>query len=57
VIESVPAAVDLRVLEDLLKAGGDKFGAVAGKAARAVEWRSALELPTEFVRHPGSATV
>jgi len=49
VIESVPEMPDLRVMEDFLKARGDTFGAIAGKAARPAEWRSALELPTEFV--------
>src|ERR1022692_1071477 len=49
IIESVPEMPDLRLMEDLLKARGDKFRAVAGKAAKPVEWRSALELPTEFV--------
>jgi nucleotide-binding universal stress UspA family protein len=36
-------------MEDHLKARGDKFRAAAGKAAKPPEWRSALELPTEFV--------
>jgi nucleotide-binding universal stress UspA family protein len=36
-------------MEDLLKARGEKFRAVAGVAVTTVEWRSALELPTEFV--------
>jgi nucleotide-binding universal stress UspA family protein len=49
VIASVPEMADLEVMEDLLKARGDTFCAVAGKAGRAAQWRSALELPTEFV--------
>jgi nucleotide-binding universal stress UspA family protein len=49
VIESVPDIADLQVMEDLLKARGEKFRAVAGAAVTTVEWRSALELPTEFV--------
>jgi nucleotide-binding universal stress UspA family protein len=47
VIEAVPEATDLELMEDVLKGRGDKFRAVAG--ARAPEWRSALELPNEFV--------
>jgi len=49
VIEAVPEAADLQLMEDLLKARGDKFRALAGTAGKPVEWRSALELPTEFV--------
>jgi nucleotide-binding universal stress UspA family protein len=49
VIEFVPDIADLQVMEDLLKARGERFRAVAGAAVRTVEWRSALELPTEFV--------
>jgi nucleotide-binding universal stress UspA family protein len=49
VIESVPDMADLQVMEDLLEARGNTFRAVAGKAARPAEWRSALELPSEFV--------
>ena len=45
-IESMPELPDLAVMEDLLKARGDRFRAIAGKAA---EWRSGIELPTEFV--------
>ncbi len=48
-IESVPEMPDLQVMEELLKARGDKFRAVADAAARPVQWRSALDLPTEFV--------
>ncbi len=48
-IEAVPEPVDLQVMEDLLKARGDTFRVLADKAAAPVEWRSALELPTEFV--------
>jgi nucleotide-binding universal stress UspA family protein len=49
VIESVPDIADLQAMEDLLKARGEKFRAVAGTAVTTVEWRSALELPTELV--------
>jgi nucleotide-binding universal stress UspA family protein len=49
VIEAVPEPADLQVMENLLKARGDMFRALAGKAAVPVEWRSSLELPTEFV--------
>ena len=49
VIKTVPDIADLQVMEDLLKARGERFRATAGTAARRVEWRSALELPTEFV--------
>jgi nucleotide-binding universal stress UspA family protein len=49
VLESVPDLADLQAMEDFLKAKGDKFRAVADKAGGPVEWRSALELPTEFV--------
>jgi len=48
-LESVPDVADLRVIEDFLKARGDKFRAIADKAGGPVEWRSALELATEFV--------
>jgi nucleotide-binding universal stress UspA family protein len=47
--EPAPDLVDLPVMEELLKARGDTFRALAGQAVRQVEWRSALELPTEFV--------
>jgi nucleotide-binding universal stress UspA family protein len=49
VIQTVPDISDLQVMEDLLKAKGARFCAIAGKTVRTVEWRSALELPTEFV--------
>jgi len=48
-IESVPELPDFQLMEDHLKIRGDKFRAAAGKAAKPPEWRSALELPTEFV--------
>jgi hypothetical protein len=48
-IESVPDIADLQVMEDLLKATGERFRATAGTAAGTVEWRSALKLPTEVV--------
>jgi nucleotide-binding universal stress UspA family protein len=48
-IEAVPDMPDLKVMEELLKARGDKFRAVADAAARPAQWRSALDLPTEFV--------
>jgi nucleotide-binding universal stress UspA family protein len=47
--EPAPDLVDLPVMEELLKARGDTFHALVGQAVRQVEWRSALELPTEFV--------
>jgi nucleotide-binding universal stress UspA family protein len=49
VIEAMPEPADLQLMEDVLKARGDTFRAVAGKAGGAPQWRSALELPTEFV--------
>jgi nucleotide-binding universal stress UspA family protein len=49
VIEPVPEMADLPAMEDFLKDRGDKLRAVAGKAGRPAEWRSAIELPTEFV--------
>jgi nucleotide-binding universal stress UspA family protein len=49
VIEAVPDPADLQLMEDVLKRRGDKFRAVAGKSGGAPQWRSALELPTEFV--------
>jgi nucleotide-binding universal stress UspA family protein len=49
VIEPVPEMADLQMMEDLLEARGDKLRAVAGRAGRPLEWRSGLELPTEFV--------
>lgn len=49
VIETPPEVVDLEVMEDLLKRRGDAFRAIAERAIGAVEWRSALELPTELV--------
>jgi nucleotide-binding universal stress UspA family protein len=54
-IEPVPDLADLRVMEDVLKTRGEKFRALAGKASRPAEWRSALELPTEFVLREGRA--
>ncbi len=48
-IDAVPEMPDLQVMEELLKARGDKFRAVAEAAARPAQWRSALDLPTEFV--------
>jgi nucleotide-binding universal stress UspA family protein len=48
-IESGPEPADLQVMEDLLKARGAAFRALAGAAGGTVEWRAALELPTEFV--------
>ena len=55
IIESLPEPADLQVMEDLLKARGDTFAALAGKTAKPVEWRSALELPTEFVLREAAA--
>jgi nucleotide-binding universal stress UspA family protein len=49
IIEPVPEMADSQAMEDLLKARGDKLRAVAGNTGRPVEWRSALQLPTEFV--------
>jgi hypothetical protein len=49
VIESVPEEVDLQVMSGLLKSRGDEFRAVAGLEARRVDWRTALELPSEFI--------
>ena len=51
-IESMPELPDLAVMEDLLKTRGDRFRAIAGKGA---EWRSGIELPTEFVVREGRA--
>jgi nucleotide-binding universal stress UspA family protein len=48
-IEPVPDLADLKMMEDLLKARGEKFRALAGKASKPPDWRAALELPTEFV--------
>jgi nucleotide-binding universal stress UspA family protein len=47
----VPEAelVDLPVMEDVLKTRGDKFRALVGRDVKQAEWRSALDLPTEFV--------
>jgi nucleotide-binding universal stress UspA family protein len=49
VIETVPEPGELQVMEGLLKARGDKFRSLVDKGVRQVEWRSALDLPTEFV--------
>jgi nucleotide-binding universal stress UspA family protein len=49
VIESVPNESDLEVMSGLLKAKGEEFRALAGREGRPVEWRSALELPSEFI--------
>ncbi len=48
-IESMPELPDLAVMESLLKARGERFRAIAGKTAKPPEWRSGIELPTEFV--------
>lgn len=49
VIAPVPGLADLQMMADLLKTRGEKFRALAGKTSKPPEWRSALELPTEFV--------
>jgi nucleotide-binding universal stress UspA family protein len=49
VVESMPAEVDLQVMSGLLKAKGEEFRAIVGRTGRPVEWRSALELPNEFL--------
>jgi len=49
VVAPVPEPADLQAMEDVLKARADRFRAIAAAAARPVEWRSALELPTQFV--------
>ena len=49
VLVTAPELTDLRVMEDLLKSRGEAFRALVGKDVRQAEWRSALELPTEFV--------
>ena len=48
-IEPVPEIADLQTMEEVLTGRGDTFRALAGNVAKAVEWRSRLELPTEFV--------
>jgi nucleotide-binding universal stress UspA family protein len=53
--DALPEAVDIPVMEDLLKTRGEAFRALAGEEATP-EWRSALDLPTELmVRHASSA--
>jgi|SRR5215472_3021531 len=47
--EAAPDLIDLPVMEDLLKTRGDAFRALVGEDIREVEWRSAIELPTELV--------
>jgi nucleotide-binding universal stress UspA family protein len=49
VLTTAPELTDLHVMEDLLKDRGERFRALVGKDVRQAEWRSALELPTEFV--------
>jgi nucleotide-binding universal stress UspA family protein len=49
VVEAMPAEIDLQVMSGLLKAKGEEFSAIAGRGGRPVEWRSALELPSEFI--------
>jgi nucleotide-binding universal stress UspA family protein len=49
VLVTAPELTDLRVMEDLLKSRGEAFRALVGKDVRQAEWRSALELPTEFL--------
>jgi nucleotide-binding universal stress UspA family protein len=49
VIESAPAEIDLQTMSDFLKAKAAEFRAVAGRQGQPVEWRSALELPIEFI--------
>jgi nucleotide-binding universal stress UspA family protein len=56
VLATAPELTDLRVMEDLLKSRGQAFRVLAGKDVPQAEWRSALELPTEFVvRHSRTA--
>jgi nucleotide-binding universal stress UspA family protein len=53
--DALPEAVDIPVMEDLLKTRGEAFRALAGEDTKP-EWRSALDLPTELmVRHASSA--
>jgi len=47
--EPVPELANLPVMEDLLKTRGEKFGALVRGDVKQTEWRSALDLPTEFV--------
>jgi nucleotide-binding universal stress UspA family protein len=47
--EAAPDLIDLPVMEDLLKTRGDAFRALVGQTVGHVEWRSAIELPTELV--------
>src|SRR5438105_1858905 len=49
VIESVPTEVDLQTMSDFLKTKAAEFRAIAGTQGRPPEWRSALELPVEFI--------
>jgi nucleotide-binding universal stress UspA family protein len=51
--ESALELVDLPVMEDLLKTRGDAFRALVGQNGREVEWRSAIELPTELIVREG----
>jgi nucleotide-binding universal stress UspA family protein len=46
VIESMPVEIDLHTMSEVLKARGEEFSAIAG---RDPQWRSALDLPAEFV--------
>lgn len=48
-VEPVPEIADLATLEEVLKEREKAFRALIEPAGKAVAWRSALELPTEFV--------
>jgi nucleotide-binding universal stress UspA family protein len=46
VVESMPVEIDLQTMSEVLKARGAEFTAIAGPDA---QWRSALDLPDEFI--------
>ncbi|HEY4773676.1 MAG TPA: universal stress protein [Xanthobacteraceae bacterium] len=55
VIDPVPMQREIEDIAARLERTADQFRAIAGKGGRQVEWRSALEFPTEFVAREACA--
>ena len=55
VVDPSPAAAELKLMQETLDKRGELFRAAATVKGRAVEWRSGLEFPTEFVARESRA--